>query len=274
MGVLSVGSEARPPPTAYVTFAVGTGVEDSDGAVVAEVVGIRSVGASRLGSHDDDHDKAPKGSTNREHFTSDSGLPTKSDAETALHGYGPSMEGNASSLASWSGRFALVGAAMWTYKSVAILATGEQPDYWFELALPFFGVSILLLVKAIGAQIVRFPRLALVLAWLAAIGGAFAGTAYIVEGDDDLFGPAALVTVVSIVVTLFLIGAQARRSEPLPRYNFAPTLLAWLFVAALPLGAVLSGIDERLLEVALMGVVVGWVVLAAGAISSPAPSRP
>lgn len=178
------------------------------------------------------------------------------------------------SLLPWSGSFALVGAAMWTYKSIAILATGEQPDYWFELALVSFGVSILLLVYAISEQIVRFSRLVVILAWVAAAGGAVAGMAYIIEGDDDLFGPAALATMVSIIATLFLIGSQVRRNQLLSRYNFAPTLLAWLFVAAIPLGAVLSGIDERLLEVALMGTVIGWVVLALGTLGSPTPSRP
>lgn len=164
--------------------------------------------------------------------------------------------------ARWSGVFAVVGAVAWTYKSIAILVTGEQPDYWFELALVFFGVSILLLIYAIRDRIDRFARLVPILAWVAAVGGAVAGVAYIIEGDDGLFGPAALVTMVSIIVILFLIGGQVRRNQLLPRYSFAPRLLAWLFVASLPLGAVLSGIDERLLEVALMGTVVGWVILA------------
>lgn len=184
------------------------------------------------------------------------------------------MERSGLSLLPWSGGFALVGAVMWTYKSIAILATGEQPDYWFELALVFFGVSILLLVYAISEHIVRFSRLVVILAWVAAAGGAVAGLAYIIEGDDDLFGPAALATMVSIIATLFLIGSQVSRNQLLSRYNFAPTLLAWLFVAAIPLGAVLSGIDERLLEVALMGTVIGWVVLALGTLGSPTPSRP
>ncbi len=184
------------------------------------------------------------------------------------------MERSGLSLQPWSGGFALVGAAMWAYKSIVILATGEQPDYWFELALVFFGVSILLLVHSIGQQIVRFSRMVVILGWVAAIGGAVAGMAYLIEGDDDLFGPAALATMLSIIATLFLIGSQVRRDQLLPRFNFAPTLLAWLFVASIPLGAVLSGIDERLLEVALMGTVVGWVVLALATLSSPTPDRP
>ena len=167
----------------------------------------------------------------------------------------------------WSGVFALVGAGMWTYKSVVILATGDQPDYWFELALVFFGVSILLLFYAIRERLDRFARLVPILAWLAAAGGAVAGVAYIIGGDDGLFGPSALVTMVSIIVTLFLIGGQVLRNQLLPRYSFAPRLLAWLFVASFPLGAVLSGIDERLLEVALMGTVVGWVILASANLS-------
>ena len=131
-------------------------------------------------------------------------------------------------LLRWSGVFALVGAGMWTYKSIAILATGEQPDYWFELALVFFGVSILLLIYAIRDRLDRFARLVPILAWLAAVGGAVAGVAYIIGGDDGLFGPSALVTMVSIIVTLFLIGGQILRNQLLPRYSFAPRLLAWL----------------------------------------------
>jgi len=184
------------------------------------------------------------------------------------------VEQNDLGLLRWSGGLALVGAVMWGYKSIAILTTGEQPDYWFELALVFFGVSILLLVYSVRDHIVRFARLVVILAWFAAVGGGVAGVAYIIGGDDGLFGPAALVTMVSIIATLFLIGGQVHRKQLLPGYSFAARLLAWLFVASLPLGAVLSGIDERLLEVALMGTVAGWVVLALGTFSSPTLPRP
>lgn len=181
--------------------------------------------------------------------------------------YGWSVEWSRLSLLRWSGVCALGGAVMWTYKSIAILATGNQPDYWFELALVFFGVSIVLLVYDLRDQIDRFSRLVTTLGWLAAVGGGVAGVAYIIEGDEGVFGPAALATMLSIIVTLFLVGGQVRRAQLLPRYSFAPRLLGWLFVGSIPLGAVLSGIDERLLEVALMGTVVGWVVLALGSLT-------
>lgn len=166
-----------------------------------------------------------------------------------------------------SGLAALVGAAMWTYKSVAILATGNQPDLWFELAFAFFGLSILLLVYAIRDQIDRPRWLITPLGWIAAVGGGVAGAAYVIQGDDGVFGVAALATMLSIVVTLFLVGGQIRREQLLPKYSFGPKLLAWAFVISIPVGAVISGIDERLLEVALLGVVTGWVIFALGTFS-------
>lgn len=168
-----------------------------------------------------------------------------------------------------SGVSALVGAGMWTYKSVVILATGDQPDYWFELALVFFGGSILLLVYAMRDRLARSTLLITTLGWAAAVGGGVAAVAYISGGDDGLFGPAALVTMVSIVITLFLIGGQIHRDQLLQKYSFGPRLLAWLFVVSIPFGAVISGINERLLEVALLGTVFGWLTLALGTLRGP-----
>ena len=176
---------------------------------------------------------------------------------------------SSSGLFVWSGVSALVGAVMFTYKSVVILATGKQPDYWFELALVFFGVSILLLVYAVRDRLDRSSVLITMLGWVAAVGGGVAAVAYIIGGDDGLFGPAALVTMLSMVITLFLVGGQIRRDQLLPKYSFGPRLLAWLFVISIPFGAVISGIDERLLEVALLGTVVGWVILALGTLGRP-----
>jgi hypothetical protein len=192
------------------------------------------------------------------------------EGRSTCHRYGPLVLSiSTSALFLWSGVSALVGAVMWTYKSVVILATGTQPDYWFELALLFFGVSILLLVYAVRERLDRSPLLISTLGWVAALGGGAAAVAYIIGGDDGWFGSAALVTMLAIVVTLFLVGGPVRRDQLLPRNSFGPRLLAWLFVISLPFGAVISGIDERLLEVALLGTVVGWVILALGTLGRP-----
>lgn len=171
----------------------------------------------------------------------------------------------------WAGAAALVGAAMWAFKSVAILATGNQPDYWFELALAFFGISTLLLVYGLKPHLDDRSRLSPVLGWIAALAGVAAAVAYTTQGDDGLFGPAALVTVFSIIVTLFMIGSQVRKRQLLPRYSLGATLLAWLFIASIPIGAVLSTVDDRLLEVGLMGVVAGWVIVGLAALQQSHP---
>ncbi|NNC91565.1 MAG: hypothetical protein HKN80_03640 [Acidimicrobiia bacterium] len=169
-----------------------------------------------------------------------------------------------------SGTFALVGAAMWGYKSIVILVTGDQPDYWFELALVWFGVSILLLASALSHQ-VRRSRLITVLGWMSAVAGGVASLAYWLDGDDEgLFGPAAFAMMLSTVVLLFLMGGEAHKKRLLARYDFGPRLLGWLYVAAIPVGAVLSGLlGERYLEVGLLAVVVGWLIVAVGALHGP-----
>lgn len=171
-----------------------------------------------------------------------------------------------------SGTAALVGASMWAYKSVVILVTGGQPDYWFELALVWFGVSMLLLAMALRHQVTRTRAVAL-LGWVAAVAGITASVAYWLDGDDEgLFGPAALVMMLATVVLLLLVGGEVHDRHMFGKYDFGPRLLAWLYVAAIPVGAVLSGLfGERYLEVGLLAVVAGWVVLALGALHASAP---
>lgn len=167
----------------------------------------------------------------------------------------------------WSGASALVGAVMWAYKSIVILVSGDQPDYWFELAFLWFGLSILLIVYALKDRLTRSATLLTVLAWIAALAGAIGSTGYVVIGEESVFDLAPLIATVSIIVILFLIGGDIRRDQLLPRYSFAPRLLAWLYVGSIPIGAVLSAIDERLLEIGLLGVVAGWIILALGTLN-------
>jgi len=169
-----------------------------------------------------------------------------------------------------SGIAALVGAVMWGYKGVVILVTGDQPDYWFELALVWFGVSILLLASALRRQ-VRRSRLVTILGWVSAVAGSVASLAYWLDGDDEgLFGPGGFVMLVSTVVFLFLVGGEVHQRRLLGKYDFGPRLLAWLYVGAIPVGGVLSGLfGERYLEVGLLAVVAGWVIVGLGALRAP-----
>lgn len=183
----------------------------------------------------------------------------------------PAMHsGTARRLLFASGIAALVGAAMWAYKGIMILVTGDQPDYWFELALIWFGVSILLLAAALRRR-VRRSRLIGILGWVSAIAGSAASLAYWIDGDDEgLFGPAAFVMMLSTVVLLFLVGGDIHKRRLIGKYPFGPRLLAWLYVAGLPIGAVLSGLfGERYLEVGLLAVVAGWVIVALGTLHVP-----
>ena len=154
---------------------------------------------------------------------------------------------------------------MWAYKGVVILVTDDQPDYWFELALVWFGASILLLASALRRQ-ERRSRLVTILGWVSGVAGSVASLAYWLDGDDEgLFGPAAFVMMLSTVVLLFLVGGEVHKKRLLGKYDFGPRLLAWLYVGALPVGAVLSGLfGERYLEVGLLAVAAGWVIVGLG----------
>jgi hypothetical protein len=141
------------------------------------------------------------------------------------------------------------------------------------LALVWFGVSILLLASVLRHQ-VRRSRLVAILGWVSAIAGGTASLAYWLDGDDEgLFGPAAFVMMLSTVVLLFLVGGEVHKKHLLGKYDFGPRLLAWLYVAAMPAGAVLAGLfGERYLEVGLLAVVAGWVIVAVGALQGPTES--
>ena len=151
-----------------------------------------------------------------------------------------------------------------------ILVTDDQPDYWFELALVWFGASILLLASALRRQ-VRRSRLVTILGWVSGVAGSVASLAYWLDGDDEgLFGPAAFVMMLSTVVFLFLVGGEVHKRRLLGKYDFGPRLLAWLYVAGLPVGAVLGGLfGERYGEVGLLAVVAGWVIVGLGALGAP-----
>jgi hypothetical protein len=171
-----------------------------------------------------------------------------------------------------SGVSALVGASLYAYKAIAILATDDQPDHAFQIAPFFLGLSALTLVYALMSDL-RQPRWILAtFGWLAASAGAVAAIAHIADREDDFGDLGYLVNIVSTLVLLFLISRDIRRKRLLGTWSFAPSLLAWTLVLVIPVGAILEGIDERLLEIPLLGVAFGWTMLGIGALMTTRPS--
>lgn len=161
----------------------------------------------------------------------------------------------------WWGVASVVGGGLWAAKSVAILTSGSQPDYLFELA------PIALAAATLGLILTWYREfegscLPVGLGVLALASAGIAGVSYIVRGDDEgLFGPASIITMLSIIVLLFWVGRPLWRTREGEQWRAVPYPLAWVFVVAIPLGGLLSAINERLLEIPLLAISIGWIWL-------------
>lgn len=161
----------------------------------------------------------------------------------------------------WCGISAWLGAGLWLYKGVSILATGDQPDHAFQVAPLAFGVSAITLAYALIDDLERPRLLVTAFAWLAVSAGAVAAIAHFAGREDDFGDLGYLVNFVATIILFFLIAGDIRRKRLLPRLSVTPTLLAWALMLVLPVGAVLEGFDERLLEIPLVATAGLWVML-------------
>jgi hypothetical protein len=162
---------------------------------------------------------------------------------------------------------ALIGAALWVYKGVAILVSGNQPDHAFQVAPFFFGVAAVTLLYAVIGGIDRPRWLVVTFAWLAVTAGAIAAVSHFAGQEDDFGDLGYLVNFLSILILLFMIGGDIRRKKLLPRWSFTPSLLAWELLLFIPVGAPLGGINERLFEIPLVVVAGGWMMLGIAVLS-------
>lgn len=158
---------------------------------------------------------------------------------------------------------------MLAYKSIAILATGDQPEHVFEIAPFFLGTATITLLYAVIGDLHRPRWLLLILGWLAVTAGAVAALSHVAGKTDDFGDLGYLVNFLSTVILMFLINGDIRQKQLLPRWSFTPRLLAWVMVLLLPVGAVLEGINERLLEVPLLAFAVAWMMVGLAAVSPP-----
>jgi len=162
-------------------------------------------------------------------------------------------------MARIGGVAALLGGLAWFVKGVVILSGGDQPPFLFEVAPALFGIGLLSLAHT-ALPPSRRRTAAIVLAGIVILAGLVAAVTEVV---GEVAGVAIATSSLALVVGLVT----------LDRHQRWPTPLAWwIGVAMLPavfVGGMLSEIDERLLEVPLVGLGVAWTVVGWGALRTP-----
>ena len=160
---------------------------------------------------------------------------------------------------------AIAGGAMWAVKALAVLATGEQPPLLFELPLLLLPVGLLGLYARLDGAGGRAGRNGAVLATVALVSGVVAAVIFVADPHADGFAPGLAIagSALGTVAGLVVLGVATRRAHLFgERFRSLPL---WLGIATPPLmmfiGGVLAAIHERLLEVPLVIVAVGWMWL-------------
>ena len=182
----------------------------------------------------------------------------------------------------WGGAAAMVGGAMWAAKAGVILLGGEQPGYLFEAAPLAFALALL----ALGARLAGRGGAVALAGRVGALTVVAATAANLLEAAltereavPALSSIVDLVVGVGPVVGLVLLGWASRRSFP-PTWRPGPLALAALYpLSALLLlpAALVVDLDgpsgERLIEVPILIIGLGWIALGAGLIRAPVASR-
>ena len=165
---------------------------------------------------------------------------------------------------------AVAGGTAWIVKAGLTLATGNEPPAAFAIGLGLFPFALLglwSLVRAspgrsaqIGGSLAAAAAIAVVVAVLVrAIGGANVEPA---EEEVTVLTPFLAVAGFGTFAALFALGIAVRRAGALAgHYAALPWAMGLATIPLLILGGALEAADERLLElpIALLGL--GWVIL-------------
>jgi len=178
-------------------------------------------------------------------------------------------------LVTWAGVASAAGGACWVIKGMAILISGDQPPFLFEIAPVFFLAGLMGLRARLGHRGGRMANVGVAALGLAALLS-LATWLLLVAADDsraagseEEFQPTLLLAFLSLLTGLVLLGLVTRRTRALgDRWSILPLAL----VVAAPLiaiaGGALEAINERLLEVPLVLYGFGWMGLGYALISA------
>jgi hypothetical protein len=167
-------------------------------------------------------------------------------------------------LIRWAGLAAALGGMLWAAKGSAVLLTGDQPDYIFELAPLFFSLGLLALYARLEGGGGEAARLGGALAWSGLALMLASAALYLVTGGEEGFpiGVIIALAALSILAGLVLLGMAVRRTEALPgRWRSLPLAMGAAVIPLLMVGGILETLDERLLEIPIVLLGLAWSAL-------------
>ncbi len=186
---------------------------------------------------------------------------------------------------------AAVGGTAWAFKAGLTLATGDEPPAAFAIGFALFPFALLGLWSTVRRRPLRAARIGGALAGAAAVSVVLAtivravGGAAVEGGEDELtvLTPFVAVAAFATFAALLALGSAVRRTSALPAgYASLPWAMGLATILLLLLGGALEAVSERLLELPIALLAVGWVALGrglwtaqpAGAAPPTAPTNP
>lgn len=164
-----------------------------------------------------------------------------------------------------AGGAAALGGVCWMVKAGAILVAGDQPPVLFEIGPLLFALGVIGL-----AQMLPVPRSRLGLgAQILATGAGLAtlGSLVMTKGgttasSEDDFSPLTFFGFIASILALLLVGIATRRQRALiSPWHLLPLALSISFIPLIVIGGVLESINERLLELPLLILGLGWTLI-------------
>lgn len=168
---------------------------------------------------------------------------------------------------------AIAGGLFWIVKAAAILVTGNQPPVLFEIAPLFFSLGIIGLVQLIRPPRGRLALIGMILAVAAALTTIAA--LLVTEGgtqasSEDDFSPLPFFSFIATILALLLAGIPTLRCRTLRTpWHRLPVALSAGFVPLIVLGGALESINERLLEIPLLILGLGWALVGFAIVARP-----
>ena len=184
--------------------------------------------------------------------------------------------------ARWSGIAACIGGAMYTGKAGVILVGGDQPPLLFEAAPIAFGVSLLLFGGLFSGRLAQAGSIVALVVLIAAVANVLEEILFDRELVPWLSSMIDAISGFGPFVGLLLVGWASRHQwAPLAAHYVGPLAVAGLYPLSILLMVPLAfAVDldgatgERLIELPILLIGIGWAAFGGSLVAAPALHHP